>query len=178
DDSDLKTIVGRNLFDVDATRSLNERLPLSVLEQAAESKVLPAHLRRDVAQAAWLRAVLLDQPETAQQLVPTLKTLVPEMKPLLDDYQSALADEAGRFSAIYAWLKTPGLQPIVTSGIGRRTPLNEQDSLRDNWWCSAAFKPESATGGAGEDEKQKNDLSLFVNTKSELQSPAFLSPAQ
>jgi hypothetical protein len=58
-----------------------------------------------------------------------MKTLVPELKPLLDDYQSALADEASKFSAIYVWLKNPGLQPVVTSGIGRRTPVNEQDSL-------------------------------------------------
>lgn len=177
DDSDLKGIVGRSLFDSDATQSLNERLPLSVLRQAAESKVLPEHLRRDVAQAAWLRAVLLDQPDTARRLVPTLKSLVPGMTPLLDDYLST-AREASKFSAIYAWLKFPGLQPIVTAGIGRRTPLNEQDLLRDNWWCSAAFKPEPATNGNGEDEKAKENLSLAVNVKSEVQSPAFLSAAQ
>ena len=178
EDSNLKAIVGRTLFDLDAARSLNEKLPLSVLQQAAETKVLPEHLRRDVAQAAWLRAVLLDQPDIARQLVPTLKTLVPEMKPLLDDYQSALADEAGKFSAIYAWLKTPGFQPIVTSGVGRRTPLNEQDSLRENWWCSAAFKPEPSTADQGKDEKQQDSLSLAVNTKTDMQSPAFLNAAQ
>jgi len=178
EDSELKEISGRSLFDLDAARSLNEKLPLSVLQQAAESKVLPAHLRRDVAQAAWLRAAMLDQPETAHQLVPTLRILIPEMKPFLDDYQSALADEASKFSAIYAWLKTPGLQPVVTSGIGRRTPLNEQDSLRDNWWCTAAFRPESAEEGQSEDGKQTETLSLAVNMKSELQGPAFLSTAQ
>lgn len=178
EDSELKAIVGRTLFDLDATRSLNEQFPLSVLQQAAESKALPEHLRRDVTQAAWLRAVLLDQPENARQLVPTLKTLVPELKPLLDDYQSALADEASKFSAIYVWLKNPGLQPVVTSGIGRRTPVNEQDSLRDNWWCSAAFNPETAAEGQGETETPQDNLSLSVNIKGGMQSPAFLSATQ
>lgn len=178
DDSDLKEIAGRSLFDVDATRTLNEKLPLGVLQQAAESKILPVNLRRDVAQAVWLRAAMLDQPETAQQLVPTLKTLFPEMKPLFDDYQSALADEASKFTAIYIWLKTPGLQPIVTAGIGRRTPLSEQDQLRDNWWCSAAYKPEAAAEGEGDGEKEKESLSLAVNLKSQFQSPSFLTAAQ
>lgn len=178
DDSDQKAIVGRSFFDLDATRTLNEQVPLGVLQEAAESKVLPEHLRRDLAQAAWLRAVLLDQPETARQLVPTLKTLAPELKPLLDDYQSALADEASKFSAIYLWLKTPGLQPIVTSGVGRRTPLSEQDQFRENWWCGAAFKPESPPEGQGEDETKKDNLSLAMNMKSEIQSPGFLSAPQ
>lgn len=178
DDSDLKEIVGRNLFDVDATRSLNEKLPLSVLALAAESKLLPAHLRRDLAQAVWLRAALLDQPETARRLVPTLQTLIPQMKPFLDEFMATPAGEASKFSALYAWLKTPGLQPIVTTGIGRRTPLEEQDGLRDNWWCSAAFRPVSATESEGEDEKSRDNLSLAVNLRSELQSPAFLSAAQ
>ncbi|HVG18898.1 MAG TPA: hypothetical protein VNI02_07580, partial [Blastocatellia bacterium] len=33
-------------FDTDATRVLNEKVPLSILKEAAESKPLPAHLRR------------------------------------------------------------------------------------------------------------------------------------
>ena len=178
EDSDFKRIVGRRFFDIDAARILNEKMPLSVLQQAAESKVLPEHLRRDVAQAAWLRSVLLDEPDIARQLVPTLKTLIPELAPSLDDYQSALADEASKFSAIYVWLRTPGLQPIVTPGVGRRTPLNEQDSLRDNWWCSAAFKPETAPLDQGEDETTQGNLALAANIKGGVQSPAFLSAAQ
>ena len=66
EDSELKELSGRTFFDVDGRRSFNERLPTSVLLEAAESKALPVHLRRDVAQAAWLRAALLDQPDTAQ----------------------------------------------------------------------------------------------------------------
>lgn len=179
EDSDLKAIIGRNLFDVDATRTFNESLPLSLLRQAAESKVLPEHLRRDMAQAAWLRAAMLDQPDTARQLVPTLKGLIPELKPLLDDYQSSLADEASKFSAIYAWLKFPGLQPVVTAGIGRRTALNQQDSLRDNWWCGAAYKPETSAEDEGTTEKPKDTLSAAMNMEgSALPSPAFLSAAQ
>ena len=123
-----KAIVGRTLFDLDATRNLNEQFPLSVPQQAAESKRYRAFAARCDRGGLAARGAA-GSAENARQLVPTMKTLVPELKPLLDDYQSALADEASKFSAIYVWLKNPGLQPVVTSGIGRRTPVNEQDSL-------------------------------------------------
>ncbi len=43
-------------------------------------------------------------------------------------------------AALYAWLKTPGLEPVVDIGVGRRTPLQQQDSYRDNWWCGDAYQ--------------------------------------
>jgi hypothetical protein len=132
-------------FDADASEILNRRIPLSLLREAAGNKTLPDYLRRDVTQATWLRAVLLGDQATATALVPTLKALVPELSPLLSEYTSAPDPAAKKFSAIYAWLKFPGLEPVVDSGSGRGTPLNEQDSYRDNWWCSAAMsEPEIA----------------------------------
>jgi hypothetical protein len=179
DDPDHKSLVGQNFFDLDAARTLNEKLPLSLLQQAAESKVLPAHLRRDVAQAAWLRALLLDDSDRAKALTPTLKALVPQIAPLLDDYLSAQSEDDRKFSGIYTWLKTPGLQPIVDSSVGRRTPLHEQDEYRDNWWCAAALSSAPATTDVSEaDADKKLMLAIAVNEKTEVQSPAFLSEAQ
>ena len=47
------------LFDQDAATLLNENIPLTVLVSAAKATTLPGHLRRDLTQAAWLRAALL-----------------------------------------------------------------------------------------------------------------------
>jgi hypothetical protein len=179
EESEYKSLAGRTLFDLDAARTLNERFPLSLLQQAAAGKALPEHLQRDLVQATWLRAVLLDQPNTARELTPALKTLVPALKPLLDDYLTAQGPEASKFAALYAWLKTPGLQPIVNAGPGRRAALIEQDEYRDNWWCSAAEGPNSDNENKdqGEDEPRKTQ-SIAVNSKSEIRAPSFLSEAQ
>ncbi len=140
---DIKGLQGQKLFDVDGAEILNKKMPLAILREAAMSDVLPTVLRRDVAQAAWIRAVILDDSRTARELMPTLNRLIPEMRPFLEDYAQAQAPNAAKFSALYAWLKFPGIEPIVDTGVGRRTPLNQQDSFRDNWWCSVAITPES-----------------------------------
>jgi hypothetical protein len=166
--SDDKSLQGLPLFDADASQILNRQMPLSVLREAAGNKNLPDHLRRDVAQATWLRAVLLGDNATATAVAPTLKTLVPELAPFLNEYTSAPDPATKKFSAIYAWLKFPGLEPVVDSGAGRRTPLNEQDSYRDNWWCSAAMsEPESSDA---EDTKPQ--------VPKDKPSPGFLTATQ
>jgi hypothetical protein len=179
EDSELdKSLAGQTLFDTDGAELLNAKLPLSVLQQAATSKVLPERLRRDVAQATWLRAVVLDDPRVAKQLAPNLKTLAPESAPLLDDYLAAQPEDARKFSAIYAWLKLPGLQPIAHSGIGRRSALDKQDEYRDNWWCAAAMSTATGTDEAKETTEKKDESAASVAAKSELQFPSFLSEAE
>ena len=163
-----RAIQGKLLFDEDATHLLNQAFPLVLLKEAAKSNVLPAHLRRDVAQAAWLRAVLLSDNKTADELAPILKTLVPELSSLLDDFLSAPQADAKRFAAIYAWLKFPGLEPVVDFGVGRQTPLGRQDTYRDNWWCAAAFPP--ATNAADDEKSEPQSFSA----RAETGVPAFL----
>lgn len=151
--SESEPIKVKALFDADAGELLNRRLPLALLSEAAVNKRLPDHLRRDLVQATWLRAVLLNNHATATALASTLKTMVPELGTFLDQYSSTRDPAGKKFSAIYAWLKFPGLEPVVDTGSGRGAPLNEQDSYRDNWWCSAALaqpetgeiKPQSGT---------------------------------
>ncbi len=163
---EVKSLADRPLFGEDAAKILNEKIPISLLKQAATSKTLPEHLRRDVAQAAWIRAVILRDEVSATELVPTLKSLVPELAPLLDKFFAARDPEAKTFAATYAWLKFPGLEPIVDAGNGRQIPLGQQDSYRDNWWCSAAFP---ASAGDAETNKRATN---------EATTPGFLTRAQ
>jgi hypothetical protein len=166
--TESQPLKNRLLFDTDASEILNRRMPLSLLREAAGNKTLPDYLRRDVTQATWLRAVLLGDHTTATALVPTLKGLVPELAPLLSEYTSAPDPAAKKFSAIYAWLKFPGLEPIVDSGSGRGTPLNEQDSYRDNWWCSAAIS----------EPDTENSESPKPRTTKDAPVPSFLTEVQ
>jgi hypothetical protein len=167
---ELKAMQSRALFDSDASEILNRRMPLALLSQVANNNRLPDHLRRDVTQAVWLRAVLLGDRTTANALVPTLKSLVPELTPLLSQYASTREPAAKKFAALYAWLKFPGLEPMVDTGVGRGS-LAEQDSYRDNWWCSAAFAAPETDASAGKQE-------LPGGIPAAKRIPIFLTPAQ
>jgi hypothetical protein len=179
-DDGLKVLADkRTLFDVDAAMILNQKMPLSVLKDAATGNALPEHLRRDLAQAAWMRAIVLDDEETARELVPTLKSLVPAMSAYLDDYMEARQSDARKFTAIYTWLKFPGLEPNVDSGLGRMLlSLGEQDAFRDNWWCSAALGAVSPNTDENKIEGEEKDTAKAFTATSEAGSPLFLDQAQ
>ena len=167
---EMKGMQGKALFDADAAEILNRRMPLALLSQVASNSHLPDNLRRDVTQAAWLRAVLIGDTATATALVPKLKSVVPELGPLLNEYVSAQGPAAKKFSGIYAWLKFPGLEPVVDAGVGRQGPLDEQDSYRDNWWCSASF---SASETDPTEEKKH-----VAEIPADKRIPIFLTAAQ
>jgi len=167
--TETKTQKGKRLFDVDAAHALNEQIPLSVLEEAVGSNALPAGPRRDLAQAAWLRAALLGDTKTADELVPMLSGFIPEISELLNTYRSTIPPDEKKFAAIYAWLKAPGLEPIVDAGLGRQTPLHQQDSYRDNWWCSSYLPPAT-------DEENREVVEFTASTNAA--PPGFLTPSE
>ncbi|HEU4435265.1 MAG TPA: hypothetical protein VFR51_17900, partial [Pyrinomonadaceae bacterium] len=166
--SEMKDLKDQPRFDAAAAQAMNQKIPLAVLKQAVLQKHLVAPLTRDIAQAVWLRAAILGDTKTADEVAPALKAFVPELSTLLDEYASATSPQAKKFAAVYAWLKFPGLEPVVDQGVGRRTPLNKQDEYRDNWWCSAAFQPAT-------DEENREVLSF---TPYSTQPLLFLSAAE
>ena len=164
---DTKALKGKPFFDVDAAHAINEQLPLSLLKQAAQSDVLPRGPRRDLTQAAWLRAALLGDTQTADELTPLLSQLAPALSELINNYLSTTQPDEKKFAAIYAWLKAPGLEPVVDAGVGRQIPLQEQDSFRDNWWCSSYYHPATA-------EENREVIQFTAVTTGP--PPRFLSP--
>jgi hypothetical protein len=138
DESSNKPEAKRVRFDNDAAAVLNYSLPLAALKKAAASPTLASHLRRDVALAAWVRAVLLEDEASALALAPALESLVPELKPYLRSYLTAQGRDAKRFAAVYIILKMAGTRPVVDAGLGRVTEIGKIDDYRDNWWCPPA----------------------------------------
>ena len=169
---EAKHLVGKSLFDFDAAELMNKKMPVTLLKEAAIATTLPAHLRRDLAQATWIRAVLVGDYKTADEIVPTLKSLVPELTASLDDFVKTTQPEAKKFTALYIWLKFPGIEPVVDQGIGREETLNKQDSYRDNWWCGAAIVPSPEVSTSEEEE----EITSF--TSATIKAPAFLDAAQ
>jgi len=158
----------RLFFDTDATTVFNKLMPVAMLNEAAGNSTLPANLRNDVTQAAFMRAALLDRSATANQAAARLAAVYPEMRELLTAYRAAATPDARRFAAAFLALRFPGLRPFVTAGVGRATAVSEIDSYRDNWWCEA---PPGMFGGAPETDETSG-------AKPPLAPPEFLKAQQ
>jgi tetratricopeptide (TPR) repeat protein len=168
---EMKRLTGKQFFDFDAVSAFNRHLPLTLLKEAVKSSALPVHLRRDLAQATWLRAVILDDFKSADEIVQILKPLIPQMAPALNEFVTTEQPAAKKFLGIYTWLKIPGLEPVVDQGIGRETELPTRDLLRDNWWCSAAIS------STPEITAEEDDAPTSYTAEGD-KAPAFLSPAE
>jgi hypothetical protein len=154
DEKELESVTkgSKLFFDLDAANIFNRAMPVVIMKDAARSPILAENLRRDVAQAAFSRAALLDDHETALAAAKLLAKVYPETTSFLTAYQTATTPEARRFAAAYLSLKFPGLRPYVIAGVGRTTALREIDSYRDNYWCAEPPTSMSGTAWQGEDE--------------------------
>lgn len=141
---DSTTNGAKLFFDTDAANVFNKLMSVSVMAAAGRDRTLAENLHRDVAQAAFMRAALVDKTATANSAADTLAAIYPELKDFLTAYQKGTTPDARRFAAAYLALKFPGLRPYVTAGVGRATAVGEIDDYRDNWWCAA---PPSTFGG-------------------------------
>jgi hypothetical protein len=126
-------------FDVDAASAMNMQVPVSVLEQAAESTALPTHLRQAVADVAWVRALGLGD-----------QVAVKQMSRLLPEPVRKAAGESGDFPATLALLRAPCLRPFLGQGVQRSISYSNMDHYRDNWWCGHWTDDSSAQGNQQE----------------------------
>jgi hypothetical protein len=124
----------KRLFDTDFTIPLNLEAPLERWVDAASSHLLPPDLQADIAQAGWVRAVVLDRIPHAQALAARLTALRPQFRAPLDAWLGEKDPKAAKFQAVLLMLRTPGLQPAIRDRFGRETAVNRIDNFRDNWW--------------------------------------------
>ena len=156
----------RTMFDADAARVMNTQLPLTVLTQLALHPDLPDTLRNGVVMSAWVRAVLLNEEQIAQQLAPELAKLIPELKDQIPAYSKAKDGKTKMYEAVFIMLKNPAMRPLVDQGTGRQATFNEIENYRDNWWCST-----------NEYTVYNNDASRS-NADASVKAPTFLSTEQ
>ncbi len=157
-------------FDLDAANIFNQAMPAAMIKDAARSKVLPPNLRKDVAQAAFARAALLDDHESANQAAVVMQEYYPAVKEFLSAYQRATTPDARRFAAAFLSLKFPGIRPYVSAGVGRTTAVDDIDSYRDNYWCTQPPVPQAIP--LGDEDPQE------ANKKRPIAVPDFLKAGQ
>ena len=172
-DAAANTNGAKQFFDTDAATVFNKLMPVATAFEAAQNKNLAANLRRDVAQATFMRATMLDQSVTANKAATLLATLAPELQELLADYQRAATPDARKFAAAYLALKYPGLRPFVSIGLGRTTALADVDEYRDNWWCAEPPTTSKIDYYEGDEQEQKK-----VSAKKSTPAPEFLRGSQ
>lgn len=167
DDGYLTPWQTRSMFDADAVAFMNEKMPLSVLRQAALSKQLPDHLKRFLVIAVWTRAVTLGDRVVEREFTPLMQRFVPDFKTYFSKYAAATGETDRDAAALIVVLRYPVIQPFVPVGFGREdnSPVSI-DSNRGNWWCSN----EPADGGT-----ERYGVYNFVYPEV---SPDFLSAAQ
>ena len=185
---------GKVFLDTYAAKVFAKRLPIDLFSQAAASSSVPQSLQRDIALAAWTRAVLLNDSPVASKLVPLLERLEPRLHRDLQSFVAAPSDDEKKFAAIFLILKNPGLKPYVPRGSGRTNAgtrwteesLQRIDDLRDNWWCASIGADPSGTNyfehetaDYGGDAKKQGSLSTnFKDPDASFPYPEFLTQPQ
>jgi hypothetical protein len=124
----------KHLFDTDFTMPFNLEAPLERWVDAASSNLLPPDLQADIAQAGWVRAIVLDRVPQAQALAARLGELRPQLRAPLQGWLGEKDPKAARFQAVLVMLRTPGLQLSIRDRFGRMTAVDKIDNFRDNWW--------------------------------------------
>jgi hypothetical protein len=127
----------RLLLDSDAILALNVKAPLNLWLEAASSNLLPVSIQTDIAQAGWVRSIILNRDVEARAFAERLAKLRPELAQALSAYLAERSGEAGKFAAVLLLLRNPGLSPVVQQGLPRTTRVDRIDDLRDNWWFLA-----------------------------------------
>jgi hypothetical protein len=139
------------VFDGDVIALFNARVPLSLWVDAARNPILPAHMQLRIAQAGWIRAVLLGKGEEARKLMERAVALQPEAAEVARGFLSAREPEEARFAALFIVLRTPSLVPrlaipdISTPNLAAPRYLGgERWGFRSGCWSPEAPKPKQA----------------------------------
>src|ERR1017187_2172674 len=128
---DYKGMVGERLqFAADSEELFNHTLPLARWVDAAQNQLVPRNLQLEVAQAGWVRAIVLGRQAEASTLASRLADLKPEIAPALRDYLAETDPAAAKFAAIFLLLRDPGFDLKVREGWPRDTKISEIDNYR------------------------------------------------
>jgi hypothetical protein len=158
------------VFGDDAARIFDRGLPLARLADAAESPLLAANLRGQLAVAAFTRAVVLDRPDVAGRMATVLKTAVPVLRSDVDRYLAVSDPQAQRHAAVLLLQRAPRMTTAVEGsvdgiGIVVRASSHVAHYPNDAWWCTT--RPDSDAGEV-----------TLLGDRTKVTPPVFLSAAE
>jgi hypothetical protein len=124
----------RPAFDMDASQLLNTTVPLQLWSDATRNNLIPRNLQAQIAQAGWVRAVILHDRNAARAFAQRLAILKPELTAEMRAFLAEPDPSAANFDAVFLMLRAPGFEPQLRPGWGRETAVLKRDIFRDNWW--------------------------------------------
>ena len=142
----------KQAFPNDVTGFLNSEVPANLLSTIPNIAGLPAQLKGDSLQSAWVRKFLLKDYKAVDALTPSLKLAVPVLASQLKEFESASTPEAKSFAGSFIILRNPGMRPTLSNAYGRQTVINKIDDYQDNWWAVSSFTTTSAAQKAANAE--------------------------
>ena len=101
------------VFDWDVIRDFNGHVPLVLWVDASGNTHLPGDMQLRVAEAGWVRAVLLGKDEDARKLMQRVLELQPEAAKVANGFLAAHDPEEARFAALFIILRSPALRPAL-----------------------------------------------------------------
>lgn len=114
---------------------LNRYAPLSTWVSLANNRALDQRLRAVLSRTAWLRALLLNKPQVAQQLETEVLATNPTLARPLARYRSAAPGADKDFALAKLVLRNFGMSPYIQGGAERHgLPINGFDWYQDNYW--------------------------------------------
>jgi hypothetical protein len=167
---------GQPLFNRYAAETFVKRLPVDLLIEAAGSRILPKHLRREVARTAWVRSVLIDDLSSAEKLQPVLQDLDTPLWHAMEPFRLATDNVEKHFAGVFIILNNPGMKPSVRESSLRTATLGEADEYRDNWWC--ADMGVGANWGQSYEPYNKDVNLKFVDRDPDFPFPMWLTESQ
>ena len=121
------------VFGFENARFVNERMSLNKLVDICLTQKLPKQLQADADQAAWTRALLLDDGVARAKVAAGLERDYPDLASLIKvTEQGSESDQ--KFAAVCLILKNPGMRPYIRGGALRVEQLGKLDTYGDNWW--------------------------------------------
>jgi tetratricopeptide (TPR) repeat protein len=160
-------------FDADAAQVMTQAFPTRLLADAAVNPHLPDQLRLQLAQAAWTKALFLNDDATASRLAPLLSSLAPNLAGELKAYSAAPSSAERNFAAVFLVLHHPEMRPYISTGVGRQSAPGEIDDYRDNWWCCFTPPPEGGYNYYSMYTNLSGPLAALYPDRS-VSSPSFL----
>ena len=145
-------------FAADSADLLNQTIPLTRWVDGAQNALLPRNLQLEVAQAGWVRAIVLGRQVEARTLASRLAELNPELAAALRNYMAQTDPAAAQFAAVFLMLRDPGFDLKVREGWPRTTKIDKIDDFRDNWWSWEQGNQDESKPVATKPERAKNFL--------------------
>ena len=122
-------------WDVEVGRDIDYNLPYSAWLSLSRKKNITANLRARIVCATWLRSILLNNNQNADELIQAMIACYPSCRDKLSKYKTAVSTEDKNYLLAQIILDDYGFSPYVQPGLPRfAQPFSSFNYYQENYW--------------------------------------------